>query len=101
MKRICVCGIALTLSACVVQLTQAGSRVRRIQPDWATQCQFLGVVEGAFGNGASVSDDQLGAMNDLRNNVAAMGGNAYAITHGSSSVFQSVIQADAYRCPEG
>jgi hypothetical protein len=99
MNRILIVVTALTFTGCIAPLTEAGSRVRRVQPDWSTRCEFLGVVEGTWGDGGSIADDQLGAMNDLRNKVAVMGGNAYSITQEASSMMRTVVQADAYSCP--
>jgi hypothetical protein len=99
MNRTYVAALALALAGCAAQLTQGGTRVRQVQPDWASRCDFLGVVEAGEGNGMSVSDDQLGAMNALRNRVADMGGNAFAITQSTSNMMRTVVQGDAYRCP--
>ena len=90
---------ALVVLGCTAQLTRAGSQVHRIQPDAATRCRFLGAVAGSHANGASVTDNELGATNELRNRVAQMGGNAFVLTHTNSNMWRSVAQADAYLCP--
>jgi hypothetical protein len=98
MVRIRPALIAIAACSCSVPLTEAGSRVRQIQPGWG-ECEFLGVVEGKFGGGTSTAEDQIGAMNTLRNKVAEVGGNAYAITQRAADDTRAVVQADAYRCP--
>ena len=89
----------LILSGCAAQLTQRGRMVRQIQPDWATGCEFLGVIDASEGNGWDVADDRRGALNRIRNQVADMGGNAFVISQSTSNGFRTLIQADAYKCP--
>jgi hypothetical protein len=73
--------------------------VREIQPDWATRCKFLGVLDASEGSGWDVPDDRRGALNRIRNQVAQMGSNAFVVTQSTSSGIRTLIQADAYNCP--
>ena len=100
MKWMAGMAVAATLMAgCAMPLTGARGRIREIQTETASRCKFLGVVEGAERTGWSMSDDQLGAMNDVRRRVSAMGGNAFLLTHGTVDLVRAVVRADAYRCP--
>jgi hypothetical protein len=91
---------AIGVAGCASQLTQAGARVRQVQPESVTRCQQLGAVSGSHANAASVSDNELAALDDVRNRVAALGGNAFAVTSRTSSMWRAVVQADAYLCPD-
>jgi hypothetical protein len=95
-----IAGVAVTvtlLAGCA--MSGARARVREIHADGVSRCKFLGIVEGAERTGWSMSDDQLGAMNDIRRRVSAMGGNAFLLTHGTVDMVRAVVRADAYRCP--
>lgn len=96
----CIVVVALVLTGCATNLSQLGATVRQIQPDWATRCRFLGVVEASEGRGWDVQDDQRGALNQIRNKVATLGGNAYALSERSSSGIRTFVQVDAYSCPQ-
>jgi hypothetical protein len=88
-------------SACVsAPLALAAARVRRIQPEATLRCTLLGSVEGAHANGLSVADNEAGALDQIRGRVAALGGNSFAVTNVSSGMWRSVVQADAYVCPD-
>lgn len=99
MKWLAAAVVAMTLAAgCSATLGGASGRIRQIEADTAAKCRYLGVVQSVDRTGWSMSDDQLGAMNEIRRRVAALGGNAYVVTHGKSYSTGSVVQADAYRC---
>lgn len=98
--RILLLFIACMMVGCSVALTADGRMVREVALNATGYCDFLGVVEGSHGSGWDVPEDQLGAMNELRNNVAAMGGNAYVMSSSASSEAQTIVQAEAYLCPE-
>jgi len=93
--------VAVFLQACasVTELSSGGSRVRQISPEQKSECRFLGVVEASEGNGSDVQDDRRGAMNKIRNSVAASGGNGFVINDRSTSEVRTFIQVDAYACP--
>lgn len=94
--------LTLALAGCAAPITQGGGQARQIQPNDATPCKFLGVVDVT---GSLFYSSQTEARRDmlarLRNETAAMQGNAYAVTmidvqYGFSL---PMAQADAYRCP--
>lgn len=91
--------LASSLTACAAQLTQEGRMVRQIQADWATRCEFLGVLDASEGSGWDVADDRRGALNRIRNQIAQLGGNGFVVNQSTSSGIHTLIQADAYRCP--
>ncbi|MGB8933244.1 MAG: hypothetical protein WCC48_18515 [Anaeromyxobacteraceae bacterium] len=92
--------VAMTLvTGCAGQLGGSRGRIRQIEADTASRCKYLGVVQSVDRSGWKMSDDQLGAMTEIRKRVAALGGNAYVMTHGKSYSTGSVVRADAYRCP--
>jgi len=86
------------LAGCAAQLTQKGRMVRQIQPDWATKCEFLGVIDASEGTGWDIAGDRRGALNKIRNKVAEMGGDAFVISQSTSNEFRTLIQADVYKC---
>lgn len=93
-----VCGLA-AVAGCTTELSQEATKVRRIPASIESGCQFLGPVSGAEYWGMSIADDAESALNQVRNKVAEMGGNAYVINGSSSTYEGSIYQADAYRCP--
>jgi len=99
-KLLIIASVAILTSSCAMDLTNEGRMVREIQPDWATKCKFLGVIDASEGGGWDVADDRRGALNNIRNNVAAMGGNAFVLSQNTSNAFHTQIQADTYNCPE-
>lgn len=100
MKRLVATSLlALAAAGCTSQLTQAGAQVRPVQPEGLSRCELLAPVEGLGANGPSTAENELAATNDVRNRVAKLGGNAYAIRQRAVSTWRTVVQADAYRCP--
>ena len=91
--------VLLFFMGCASQLTHKGRMVREIQPDWATNCEFLGVLDASEGSGWDVPDDRRGALNGIRNQVATLGGNAFVLSQSTSNLFRTLVQADAYKCP--
>ena len=82
-----------------MELTEEGRMVRQIKADWATKCEFLGVINASFSSGIDITRDRRGALNDIRNRISQINGNAFVITDISSSKWGTAIQADAYKCP--
>ena len=91
--------VALSGCASVRPVPPAPPDVVQIQPDRVARCRSLGAVQGAHANGASVSENEDAAIEDVRGQASRMGGNAFVITHRTSGVWRSVVQADAYLCP--
>lgn len=94
-----ILAMAIMVSGCATALTQQGMTVRRIQYDWAADCEFVGVVEASEAWGNSVADDQRSTLNQIRNQAALMGGNAFALSMSSSNLMHTLSQADVYYCP--
>lgn len=91
--------LALAAGGCTAQLTQAGREVRLVEGTGVSRCTRLGPVEATGGNGASVDENERTATHLLRNRVAKLGGNAYAVTGRTVHPWGTVVQGDAYRCP--
>ncbi len=71
----------------------------QLEPDRTARCRLLGDVEGSHANAGSVAENELQAIETVRGRAARMGGNAFVVTHRTSSMWRSVVQADAYLCP--
>ena len=91
---------SLILTGCAMTaLTSEGTMVRKVSPSWSMKCEFLGVVSAHEYMGFNKANNKVSALNDIRNQVAALGGNAYAISESASEKYSVNVQADAYRCP--
>lgn len=99
MRGFIVCLGALMVSGCVTEMTPEANTVRQISPDVATACRFIGPVSGSEMWGLGTAQDVRSALNKLRNEVAAKGGNAFVLGHSSTRDDGTIVQADAYRCP--
>ena len=88
----------LFIGACSTELTEQGARVRPISQEAAQSCAFLGTVSGTEALGMSIAGDVQSASNQLRNQVAAVGGNGYVMNQTSSTMDATVMVADAYSC---
>ena len=102
MKAIALCLLAsaVALNGCVTRMTAGGAMVREITRSEIALCKFLGVVDGSSSLGNTIGDNQRGALNEVRNKVAGLGGNAFLMLHGFSEVYGTAVQAEAYLCPE-
>lgn len=92
---LCCC----VVSACSTELTPEAQLVRQITPQMTERCQFLGPVSGTELMGMTVADDVSSALNKVRNETAARGGNAFVLSNTQSSLDGSIAQGDAYACP--
>ena len=89
----------LLLIGCAAGLTRAGSMIRESRdPSVRTGCEFLGTVDESEKNGWDYADDRRGAMNRVRNRVAALGGDTFLIVSLETDAFGAYVQAEAYRC---
>lgn len=71
----------LYLQSCSTSLTREARKVRPInnlEKD-KYSCRFIEVITGSHSSGFSAAGNQESAMNDVRNQVAHIGGNAYQI----------------------
>jgi hypothetical protein len=95
---------ALAVAGCASQEAQVRpqvappSQVSEIPADRTAPCRLLGSVEGAHANSGSVAENEADAIEDIRRQVARMGGNAFVVTQRSSGMWRSVVRADAYVC---
>ena len=89
-----ICGCATTA------LTPEGSVVRAVDADWANDCEFLGVMKVTQDSSRTPDENETGALIELRNQIAAKGGNAYMMVSDSSrlSADSYLIQAESYNC---
>jgi hypothetical protein len=85
---------------CATQMTAEGAQVRQITPAETQYCRFVSLVEGANYLGNTMDHDRAGALNEVRNKVAALGGNAFVIAGGGSAPIGTFVQAEAYACPD-
>ena len=100
-KAVAGAGIVLPLIVLVAcsqkQLTKPGSMVRETNTEGALHRQFLGIVEGKSVTGFSREEQLLGALNDARNKVAELGGDAMRIV-AEGVGWAGNVQAEAYDC---
>lgn len=83
----------------MTEMTPEANRVRQVTADGAATCSFLGPVSGSEAWGFDTAQDAQSALNKMRNEVAAKGGNAYVLGHSSTRYDSTIVQGDAYRCP--
>lgn len=118
MKKIFICVVALSLSACqAIKLNPAAEKVRLTHNEPGQGCEFLGDItgnQGDFFTGGFTSNADLetGARNDLKNKAYNMGGNiiyiltqragetsSYDSEHGGGSSQTNVtLTGNVYRC---
>lgn len=100
MKKFVFIAPLVAVAACTTELTEEAMKVRRIPAAIESGCQFLGPVSGSESLGMTIAEDAESSMNQVRNKVAELGGNAFVLTGSNSSYYDgSFVQADAYRCP--
>lgn len=83
--------LAFLLCGCAPQLTSEARSVRVISPSVAQQCKHLGLAQ-AFQ--PPIAGGTPAAQIEIRNRVAAAGGNAYV----PSAQGQGSVTADVYAC---
>ena len=89
---------ALIAGCAATELTEAGMMVREITPGMTSKCLFLGVVQSGEGLTVSITEDRRSAMNKIRNEVAARGGNSFVLNDALTTAAETTMQADAYEC---
>ncbi len=116
MKKVGLLIVLLLFVRCsAITLEPGAEKVRIVRTEPGKECEYLGEVTGDQGNwltGAFTSNASLetGALNDLKNKAAKMGGNlvfiltdrAGSTTDQSSGVVRQtnvVITGSVYRCP--
>lgn len=99
-------GVLLTLlwisaAGCSSHLAQAGpADVRPVEGAAISRCRRVGAVEGMGGNQPSTAENERAATDEVRRKVAKLGGNAYAISRRDAGLWHTVVEADAYICPQ-
>ncbi len=117
MKKVSLLTVLLLFVGCAsITLQPEAEKVRIVRTEPAKECEYLGEVTGDQGDwltGAFTSNASLerGALNDLKNKAAEMGGNlvfiltdrAGSTTDRSSGVVRQtnvVITGSVYKCPK-
>jgi hypothetical protein len=90
--------LALTIQSCAAIPTDESKAVRSIDDDSENNCKYLGFVSGEGPMGWTTAHAPEGAMNDVNNQAARLGGNAIRVINIDSSVATTVITADVYKC---
>jgi len=86
-------------SCAVTELTRKGSMVREFShTDPGPECKFLGTVQGAGEEQLGAAGRQQSAVNDLKNKVAAKGGNFFKVQNAMNARYGNYISAEAYFC---
>lgn len=115
MKRIMlICALFMLAGCAATKLKPEGQHVIITTTEPGKDCEYLGVVTGSQGNaisGTFTSNEDLetGALNDLRNKAAELGGNILLILTqragqttdegGAGRQTNVTITANVYRCP--
>lgn len=100
MRGLALVAVALTLAGCAAKLTPAGARVREVAgaDRVRSSCEFLGIIDAVERSGWDLADDRRGAMNQIRNRVAEMGGDAFLLVGSGVDLMGANAQAEAYSC---
>lgn len=79
--KILICSILFLLASCATNVSLEGSKVRPVtsleKEKYA--CEFLGVVTGSHSSGWTSGGNQESAMNETRNKVSELKGNAFMV----------------------
>ncbi len=110
LRKISLILFIVFLSGCTVSLTEKGRAVRVINSDQKQSCEYLDTITSSNDEGWDSGDDQMNALNEVKNKAALSGGNAIYILNSSTSISaipvgntvavgsEAVIQAETYRC---
>ena len=90
--------LALTIQGCVATPVDESEAVRSIDNDSDYKCTYLGFVTGSGPLGWTTAHDPEGAMYDVQNEAARLGGNAVRVRNIDSNVATTEIVADVYNC---
>lgn len=112
-KKIVAALILAVLCGCAAKMTPEGSRIREVfeaNVYWVREnCEFLQVIDVSEAGGWGLADNRRGAVNQIRNKTAELGGTHF-LRVGQSSVAEHLfdaltyvrdeayLQAEAYRC---
>jgi len=95
--------LAILMSACSTAITAKGNFIRPVNSAEKEKysCSFLGMVTASHGMGWSNGDNQESALNEARNKVADLGGNAMTILSsdgGTAFVPAVTFNVEALKC---
>ena len=96
---IVVIALTLILGGCVTSLSAGGAGVRLVDNSSNQNCEALGLVTGSASWGWGTAHNMDGAINEVRNEVAELGGNAYELVSASADVLTSTAIGKAMKCP--
>ena len=88
----------ISLQSCVVSLNQYGTKVRLVDDKKEYNCKFITTVTGSGTWGINSAHDAEGAMNEIRNEAARVGGNALKMVNVDSNIFTHSTIAEALNC---
>ena len=86
------------LIGCSIDITKEGSKVRLVSEQERNSCSFVGVVTGSMDMGVSTGHDAESAMNEVRNKVAALGGNGLRVLNIDSDFVATTVTGEALNC---
>lgn len=100
MRRPLLALVLFAASGCPAHLTEAGAPVRSVPAEAVARCTRIAPVTFTAANGPSTAENEAAATDRVRNEVAALGGNAFHVTAREVGPFRTILHADALRCPE-
>jgi hypothetical protein len=91
---------ALSLTACLSELTAQGAAVNVGKGEPGSVCKELGIVYGSGGGGSYTSseDKVRSAQNELRNKAAELGGNYVEVDAATGDVRSTTLSGRVFRC---
>jgi hypothetical protein len=81
----------LLFSSCTTKLTPEGIKVIKLKKDMVKNCQYIDMIRAS-------ENDANGVINQIKNKVAKLGGDAYFPTKGRVGLFGATAIVDAYKC---
>lgn len=96
-----LCGVLLfsmLIQACAVGLNEYGKTVRFVDDKERYECILLTVVTGSNSLGYSTAHDAEGAINEVRNKAAQVGGNAVKLIDIDSVSMSTTAVGEALKC---
>ena len=90
--------LAALLHGCAVGLSQHGATVTVVDDRETNNCKFLAIVTGSNSLGYSTAHDAEGALNEVRNKAAYIGGNAIKMIDIDATPVSTTAIAEALWC---
>jgi len=90
--------IILLFSGCTTKLTKDGAKVIKLKKNMIKNCKYIDMVRASESGGLTSEDDANGVINQIKNKVAKLGGDAYFPTKGRVGLFGANAIVDAYKC---